>query len=82
MWGGSGRLGRESRRDQLHQSIRNRVIAAVHVNLATRAFFLDVGHFPARRQFAIATDDATATQCPKSEEPHKTHFRFPLGLFE
>src|SRR5207302_3466443 len=74
------RLGRHvDRRDGREPVRRDRVIPAMRVAAAALAFFLDVGHFAARRHFAVPADDAAAGECGEAEKPDETHLRVPPG---
>jgi hypothetical protein len=72
--GGSGRFRREAERQGSGQAIgHNGVVATMAVAAAALAFFFHVRDFTARRQLAIATDDAAARQRGKPEKPNETH---------
>jgi hypothetical protein len=47
---------------------RQGVVAAVRVVLAAVTLLLDVGNLTVRRDFAIATRNAAASQCGESKE--------------
>ena len=51
----------------------DRVIAPMAVPAARVPFFLDVGHFAAGRDFAVPTDNATASERGETEQANETH---------
>jgi hypothetical protein len=56
-----------------HARYRDRVVAAMLVRLAGLPLFFDVRDFAARRNLAVAPDDAAAAQGGESEQPDHTH---------
>ena len=55
----------------------DRVVPTMAVASARLTFFFNVADFPARRDFAIATDDAAATESSEAEKPDQTHDSSP-----
>jgi hypothetical protein len=47
------------------ETLRDGVIATMPVYLALRTFFLDIGDFSTRRQFAVASDHASTGESSK-----------------
>ena len=68
------RFARQSeRRDRCKTIGDDGVIASVAVASAGFALLFDVGHFSARRHFAVPAHDAAATESSEPEKPNETH---------
>jgi hypothetical protein len=70
------RFGGDQRRGGREAIRRDRVIAAMPLRIAIRAFLLDVSELAAGGQLAVSPDYAAARQRPKPEEPH-VHWSYP-----
>lgn len=53
--------------------VGQRVVAPVAVHLAAGAFLLDVADLTARRQLAVAANDAAAGKCSEPQKSHQAH---------
>jgi hypothetical protein len=67
-------LGGEGERTCVSEALGGQcVVASMRVASTLPPFFFHVNHFPARRDLAIATDDASARQLGEAEKANETH---------